>query len=68
MHSIDISNIETLVYLYANPYGGIIEMEIEDPKTFSVRPDGGHEIVEFGGVVTIMPPGWMRIEVFPNRA
>ena len=68
MHGIDLTHVETLVYAYANPYGGkIVEMEIEDPKSFRVMLDGGHEITEYGDVVTVMPAGWLRITVYPNH-
>lgn len=66
--NIDMTNAETLVYLYADPHGGKpIELEVEDPATFRVMPDGSHEIIEHGDVVTLMPPGWLRIECYPRR-
>jgi hypothetical protein len=68
MTAIDLTNIETLVYLYADPHGGKpLELEVEAPESFRVRPDGGHEITDMAGVGAIMPAGWLRIEVYPNR-
>lgn len=63
-----MTNAETLVYLYADPHGGKpIEMEIEDPKSFRVTPEGGHEITDLAGVGVVMPAGWLQITVYPNR-
>jgi hypothetical protein len=68
MHNIDITSAETLVYLYADPHGGKpIELEVEYPKSFSVGPDGSHEITDMADIGVIMPAGWLRIEVYPNR-
>jgi hypothetical protein len=67
MHCIDLTHAETLVYLYADPHGGkLIELEVEDPKTFRVTPEG-HEITDMADVGVIMPAGWLRIEVYPNH-
>jgi hypothetical protein len=66
--SIDMRHAETLVYAYANPHGGnLIEMEIEAPESFRVRPDGGHEITDLAGVGVVMPAGWLQITVYPNH-
>jgi hypothetical protein len=68
MYNIDLTHAETLVYLYANPHGGTpIELEVEDPATFRVMPDGSHKITDMADVGVIMPAGWLRIEVYPNR-
>ena len=67
-NTIDLTHVETLVYAYPSPHGGkLVEMEVEDPKSFRVTPDGGHEITEHGGVVTVMARGRLQIEVYPNR-
>jgi hypothetical protein len=67
-HTIDLTHAETLVYLYADPHGGKpLELEVEDPKTFRVGPDGSHEITDMADVGVIMPAGWLRIAVYPNR-
>lgn len=42
-------------------------MEIEDPKSFRVTPEGGHEITDLAGVGVVMPAGWLQITVYPNR-
>jgi hypothetical protein len=66
MH-VDITNVETLVYLYADPHGGKpLELEVEDPKSFRVTPEGHHEIVDLADVGVIMPAGWLQITVYPN--
>jgi len=68
MH-INLTNAETLVYLYADPHGGPpIELEVEYPRSFRVAPDGSHEIVDLADVGVIMPAGWLRIECYPRRA
>jgi hypothetical protein len=65
--NLSLTNVETLVYLYANPHGGKpIEIEVEDPKTFSVTADGNHMITDMADVGVVMPAGWLRIEVWPN--
>jgi len=67
MH-INLTNAETLVYLYADPHGGKpIELEIEDPATFHVAPDGSHKIVDVAGYGVVMAPGWLRVECYPRR-
>jgi hypothetical protein len=67
MHSIDLTNAETLVYLYPDPHGGKpIEVDVEAPKTLRVNPNGEHEIAEYGGNVTVMAAGWLRIEIYPR--
>jgi hypothetical protein len=66
--SIDMRNVETLVYVYAHPHSGKpIELEVEDPATFRVMPDGSHEIVDLADVGVIMPAGWLQITVYPNH-
>lgn len=66
-HTIDLTHAETLVYLYAEPHGGKpLELEVEDPKSFRVTPEGNHEITDLADVGVIMPAGWLRIEVYPN--
>jgi hypothetical protein len=68
MHNIDLTHAETLVYLYPDPHGGKpIELEVEAPESFRVRPDGGHEIIDLAGVGVVMPAGWLQITVYPNR-
>jgi hypothetical protein len=53
-NTIDLTHVEILVYAYPSPHGGMIEMEIEDPKSFRVTPEGGYEITDLagGGLVT----------------
>jgi hypothetical protein len=43
---LNLSHVEALVYVYANPSGGKIEIEVEDPETIRVTPDGAHEITD----------------------
>jgi hypothetical protein len=66
--NLSLTDVETLVYTYPNPNGGDrIEMEVEDPAMLRVTPEGQHEITDVAGYGVIMPAGWLRIEVYPNR-
>jgi hypothetical protein len=66
--TIDLTHVETLVYLYADQYGDKpIELEIEDPKSFRVTPDGSQEITDMADVGVIMPAGWLQITIYPNH-
>jgi hypothetical protein len=64
--TLDLTHVETLLYVYPNPHGGKIEIEVEDPETIRVTPEGDHEIVDLADVGVIMPAGWLQITVYPR--
>jgi hypothetical protein len=63
----DMTHVECLAYAYPNPNGGKpLVLDIEDPATLRVTPEGHHEIVDLADVGVIMRAGWLRIEVYPR--
>jgi hypothetical protein len=57
----DMRHVEALVYHFADKP----DVEVEMPATVAVAETGEHLITDVAGVGVIVPPGWMRIEVYP---
>jgi hypothetical protein len=59
---IEGGHVEALVYFF--PDG--TKAEVEAPATLTVTESGHHLIIDIAGVGVIVPPGWRKVDVYPE--